>query len=124
MATISNVAQRILDENNYTTSDCNLTNTEYLIDNAVDYVNLQAGTSIADLAGSAESKTLTGTEDEIAIVKVLSSLLLRAYVDKGPNIGVSAVSVAEVTSDPHYRVFMKLFNQGLNRLRGRSIDRV
>jgi len=51
MTTITNIAQRILDENNYTIEDVTITNLEYLIQNAIDYVNLRAGTSIADLTG-------------------------------------------------------------------------
>lgn len=65
MVTVSAIAQRVLDENNYTIGDITLTNLEYLIDNAIDHVNSEAGTSIADLAGSATAKTITGSEAEI-----------------------------------------------------------
>jgi hypothetical protein len=126
MVTVSAIAQRILDENNYTTTTANisLTKLEYLIDNAIDYVNLQTGTSITDLAGSAESKTLTGTENEVNVVKTLSSLMLRAYVEKGPNVGIQSISVSVVSTDPHFRLFWQLFLDGLDRLRGKGFERV
>lgn len=121
MATITNIASRMKDENNYTTPSDTIT--EYLIDNAIDHINLVAGTSIADLSGSTPTKSLTATENELAVIKTLVSLLLRAWNDKGPQGGTGGVSVTEVTSDPHYRVQMKLFNQSLNYLRGRSFVR-
>jgi len=125
MATIAAIAQRILDENGYTTSDLNtsLANIEYLIDNAIDFINLEAGTSIADLSGTAASKSLTGSENEIVVVKALSALCLRGFKDKGPNISVTAVNVVETMTDPHYRLYSNWVKTGINRLRGRSFMR-
>ena len=117
MTTISNIAQRVLDENNYTTSDISKTKLEYLIDNSIHYINLQAGTTIADLDGSAESKSLTATDSEIFVVKSLSSLILRAYKDKGPQVSIGGLNVASITTDPHYRLFMKLINKAITSLR-------
>ena len=51
MVTVTTIAQRLLDENNYTPGDhISTTNFEYLIDNAIDYINAEAGTSIADFS--------------------------------------------------------------------------
>jgi len=119
MVLISNIAQRLLDENNITTDDITVVKFEYLIDNAVDHINLVAGTSIANIS----SNDLTATASEFAAIKTLSGLLLRAYMDKGPQTAIGGMGVTEITSDPHYRVFMKLFNQSLQYLRGRSFTR-
>jgi len=115
MTTIANIAQRVLDENNY--SNPSLTQVEYLIDNAIDYINAQAGISIADLSGDVESKSLTGTDSQIFVVKTLSALLLRSYHDKGPNVGIQAQSVVAITSDPQYVLFMKLIDSAIERLK-------
>ena len=121
MVTISNVADRILTENNYVVGDFgSLTNVEYLIDNAVDYINLEAGVSIANLSGTEETKSLTATAQEIVVVKLVSGLLLRAFKDKGPAVTVQGLSVSMILTDPHYQVFTKLMNSAINRLRGRS----
>jgi hypothetical protein len=121
MVTIASFATRLKTENNE--SDIAAATFEYLIDNAIDYINLTAGTSIADLSGDAGTKSVTASEGELAAIKTLSGLLLRAYNDKGPEVGVGGLSVSEITSDPHYRVFMKLFNESLHHLRGRSFER-
>lgn len=109
---VANIAQRILDENNYTVSDISIANLEYLIDNAADYINLMAGTAIADIAGG----TLTGTENEIIVVKSLSTLMLRAYLDRGPNTAVSSLSVTSVLADPQYALFTKIVDAGIAKL--------
>lgn len=120
MTTITDVAQRILDENNYT--DPSTTIVEYLIKNAVDHINLMAGTSIS-FTPVAGSEDLTASDSEIIVVKTLSALMIRAYKDKGPQVGVAGMSVVAVVSDPQYRLFSKIVNQGINRLRGRSFVR-
>lgn len=123
MVTVSNIATQIHNENNWTASDISLTITEYLIDTAIDFTNMETGTSIADLSGAAESKSLTGTEPEIVAVKLLSSLLIRGYKDKGPNVSLSSLSVSQVIQDPHYNFFTELLKMSWERLRGRSIKR-
>jgi hypothetical protein len=122
MATIT--AQLILDENNYTDGDITLTNLEYLIDNAINYVNLQTGLSISNLSGTAESKTVTVTSNESTVIKSLTVLMVRAYKDRGPNMGLSGLSVATLTSDPQYSLFIKIVDDGIKRLCGQNFDRV
>lgn len=67
MVTVAAIAQRILEENNYTLQDLSIIKLEYLIDNAIDYINLMAGTAIADLVGGstgvADSGNTTTTVD-------------------------------------------------------------
>lgn len=121
MATIT--AQQILDETGYTVSDITKTNLEYLIDKAINYVNLMAGLTISNLSGVAESKTVTVTATQAPVIKAWTELLCRAYKDKGPQVGVAGLSVTEITSDPHYRVMAKMANAGIERLRGRTFVR-
>jgi len=123
LTVITTIAQRILDENNWVVSDISLTNLEYVIDNAIDYINMEAGTSIADLSGAADSKSLTGTDSEIAVVKLLSVLMVRAYKDRGPQVTTGTMGVQAVISDPQYHLFTKLVTRGINRLSGRSFER-
>lgn len=112
-------AAQILLENNYTTADISATNLGYLIDNAIDYVNLEAGTNISNLVGG----TVTVTSAQAVVLKPLIALMLRAYKEKGPQVGVAGLNVMAVISDPHYSVNKMLLQQGLNRLRGRGIYR-
>jgi len=122
MATIT--AQQILDETGYTAANhISLTNLEYLIDNAINYINSEAGLSISNLSGAAGSKTVTVTNAQAPIIKMLSKLFIRAYVDMGPNVAVGGLAVSTLTSDPQYALFLPLITQGINRLRGRSFER-
>lgn len=123
MVTVSNIATEVLAEENLTVSDISLENLEKLIDRAIDTVNLRAGTSIADLSGSAEAKSITGSESEILVVKEVTSLVLRAYKEKGPNTAISGQSVSAIISDPHYEYYSKAVLEDINRLRGRSFKR-
>lgn len=123
MVTVTNIAQWVLDKNNKTTGDISLANLEDLIDDAIDYINLEAGTAIADLSGSADTKSLVGTENEITVVKALSALCLRGYKDQGPTVNLGPAGVNAIVSDPHYRLKSMWVKRGINRLRGRSFVR-
>ena len=116
-------AQRILDENNYTTSDCSLTNLEYIIKNAVDYINLAVGTSIS-FTPAAGAATLTATDSQIYTVKAATILMLRAYLDRGPNTSVAAISVSSLIGDPQYNFYTETLKQAIARLTGRSFEAV
>ena len=120
MGTIT--AQRVLDESRYTVRQISTTNLEYLIDRAINFINAETGSSISNLSGSPLSVTVTGAQE--MAVKALSELLLRAYLDKGPNVGVAGLSVTQVMADPHYKTYSKLFRMSLDRLRGRSFEKV
>lgn len=119
MATIT--AQNILDENNY--PDMSKTIVEYLIDNVINYLNLETGLSISNMTGDAESKSVTVTSGQSAIIKPLAALMIRAYKDRGPNASVGGLSVVTVLADPQYTLFKEITNKGINRLRGRSFVR-
>jgi hypothetical protein len=122
MTTISNIAQRVLSENSYTTSDCSLVNTEYLIKKAVDHVNMRTGGSVSfTLSGGTQS--LTGTDAQLVTIQNLSALLLRAFVDRGPNTSLGGVSVSTLTADPQYSIHMKLMEDEIRELIGVSVQR-
>lgn len=125
MVTIASFAQRILDENKYTTSDVgSLTKLEYMIDNAIDIINLRAGTSIADLSGTAETKSIIGTESEILVVKELTVLLIRALKDRGPATSPTTMNVSAVLADPQYDFYSKAIREDIKHLCGRGFDKV
>jgi hypothetical protein len=120
MTTVNNIAQRILDENGYVLTDFpNLTKTilEYKINDAIDWINMQAGLTIADLAGTAESKSITGTDGQILVVKWLTNLMLKAYKEKGEQAGISSLSVGYVVSDPDYKISMMIIEKAIERLK-------
>lgn len=122
MVTIT--AQQILNETGWTSDNFGgKENLEYLIDKAINWVNLQAGTSISNMTGVVESKTVTVTSDQAPVIKAWIELLCRAYADKGPQVAVGGMSVTEVISDPHYKLMTRMANQGINRLRGRTFER-
>jgi hypothetical protein len=123
MTTILLVAQEILDESGFSLSGSggSLTNIEYLIKTAVDYVNMETGANIS-FTPAAGVASLTASDPEIVAVKITSNLLLRARNEKGPNFSVSSISVSQITGDPHFTVYMKLLDKAVDRLRGRSFQ--
>lgn len=120
MTTVANIAQRVLDENGLALTDfTNLTLTilEYKIDDAIDYVNLQAGLTIADLSGSAESKSITGTDGEIMAVKWLTNLMLKAYKEKGVQVGIQSLSINFILDNPDYKISLMMIENAIERLK-------
>jgi hypothetical protein len=109
-------AQIILDENNYTVTDISLINLEGVIDNSIGYLNLRTGLSMSALSGSAGSKTVTLTSQQASLVKMLTTLMVKAFVDRGPNASVGGLSVTSVISDPQYNLYMKLIEDGIAML--------
>jgi hypothetical protein len=130
MTTINNIAQRILDENGYTitgnTPDLpglTLTILEYKIDDAIDYVNLKAGTAIANLSGStAGAKSFTYTAGENVPVKQLVNLMLKAYKEKGEQVNMANLSASYLAADPDYAVSKKLLDESLVELKNRVLQ--
>ena len=100
--TETTIAQKILDQNNYTTTDISIVNLEYLINLAVNFVNLMSDTDIAALSGAGGSKSLVGTKAENLAVQLVSTLLIRAYKDRGPNVAIGGLSVSTIIADPQY----------------------
>jgi hypothetical protein len=124
MTTVTDIAQRILDENNYTVGDFgSLTNVEYLVKNAVDYVNLMADVNIS-FTPVAGSEDLTASDSEIITVKFATVLLLRAYHDRGPNTSVAGLAVTSLVGDPQYSFYSQALKLALDRLMGRSFEAV
>lgn len=123
MVTVTTIAQKILDENKYTTSDMSLSNLENNIDNVIDYVNLETGASIAYLTGSADSKSLVCDRKYIPPIKLLSTLMIRAALDRGPNVSVASIGVNIVVADPQYNLFMRIVERSLARCRGGYFSR-
>lgn len=66
-----------LAENGYTITDIPAATCEYIIDRAIDYVNMRVGASIAALTGAAGTKNVTLTRDQSAVVGLLMTCMLR-----------------------------------------------
>ena len=117
MTSVLLIAQRILDENNYTVANISLLNMEYIIKNATDYINLDAGTSIS-FTPAAGAATLTASDGEIIATKAGALLMLRGHLDRGPNTAVSSLSVSSLIGDPQYAFWSDLFKRALVKLKG------
>lgn len=116
--TTAKTAQNILDENNYTTTECDLTDLEALMNLAISYVNTVAFQSIAALTGVAGAKT-TGalTDAQLAAFYPLTVMLLRAHIDRGPNTNVTDLSVSTVIADPQYSTYKMMLDAAVTELR-------
>ena len=127
MVTVATIADRILKETGYTynvidsSETTALTIVEYLVDNAIYEVNGECGTSIAALSGTAGSKSLVGSTLEVAAVKLLSSLKVRARQDKGETVGLGALSSSQSSGDPYMSVHDKQLDKLLERLKASQI---
>lgn len=120
MTTISNIAQRVLDENGYVLTEFSgltLTILEYKIEDAIHYINSQAGLTIADLSGSAESKSITGTDGQILAIKWLTNLMLQAYLEKGSQVGAGGLSLTYVLNNPDYQASVMVVKDMIERLK-------
>jgi len=145
MVTIS--ASVALAQNGYTTDDVEDIACEYIIDAAIDHVNLMADTSIAALAGVAGAKTGAVTRNQNAALQPLITLMLRDYKRSalsssqhttqstgaggsssftlGPysvsesSSTASAISAANSLNNAANTYTVKMFETAIARLRGR-----
>jgi len=99
------------------------TNVEYIIDDVIDFVNLEAGTSISSMTGTSPNKTVTVTNDQNAVIKMLLPIVLRdTLVSYSKSSSLGPASISESVSQQSVD-FLELFQQALNRLRGVSFQR-
>lgn len=124
MATIASIAQRVLDETDYTADDMTLTKLELCIDTCIDYVNLETGASIAYLSGTADTKSLTCDRKYMPVIKLLAALMIRASQDRGPEPELEGVSMRTVVADPQYKLFMQIIERSLKQCRTAYTQRV
>jgi len=128
MVTVATIADRILKETGYeysvvhSTELTALTIVEYLIDDAIDYINAECGTAIADLSGAAGTKSLVGEEDEVAAVKLLSKLYLKARQEKGESVGIGPLSATTTSSSSYLTVYGERLNMLLTKLKEVDAD--
>ena len=116
-SSVNVTAQQIMTQNNYSVSDLALATLEPMINNVINYVNLEANTTISLMSGTAESKIVTLTRSEASTVKTLSALVIRAYLDRGPNVAIQGQSIGQIITDPQYSLLSELVTAGIARLR-------
>ena len=100
------------------------TNTEYIIDEVIDFINSEAGTSISNLTGAVGSKTVTVTGPQNASLKLVLGFYLKDAkykINESSGLGPASVSESVYSQDP---VIKKMLWKSLDRLRGVSFDRV
>lgn len=119
---------QILAQTDYVDTDIHATDgikrVEYMIEDAMDYVNLHAGTSIGPMTGVTPNKTVTVTGAQSAVLKPLIHLMIKAYMEKGPSANVGDVNITILLNDPRWALYKPMIKQGINRLMGRSFERV
>jgi hypothetical protein len=145
--TVTINATNTLAENGYTTSDFTAATTEFIIDTAIDLLNLLAEQSIAAMAGSSGTKTVITTRDQAAVLKMLISVTLRenkktalssssstsGSSSAGKSVGIgslsmsesssvsSAISAAATINNPQNSAFAKLFLDSCAALKRKTL---
>jgi len=125
-------AAKVLGRYNYETTDfdpdedetTSLTNVEYIIDDVIDFINAEAGTSMSNMAGVAGSKTVTVTGAQNAAIKMVLPVVLKETKYKtsvSSALGPASMSESVGSQD---RIFRDMFWRAISRLRGRSFLRV
>ena len=89
---------------------------ERLIDNAANYLNAQANLNINVMTGTAGSKTVVLPRSQETALKTVAALLLRGYLDRGPNVGLGGLSVTSIINDPQYQFYVETLKTELSRL--------
>ena len=112
-------AQNVLDENNLTVANISLANVEREVNNAIHFVENETGLALSDMA----TQTVTLTDAQEVVVKLLAGMLIQARSDKGITSIVGGVNVQSVLNTPRYALKSKLVEMGINRLRGRYFKR-
>ncbi len=125
-------AAKVLGRYNYETTDfdpdedetTSLTNVEYIIDDVIDFINAEAGTSMSNMAGVAGSKTVTVTGAQNAAIKMVLPVVLKETKYKtSVSSGLGPASMSESVGSQD-RIFRDMFWRAISRLRGRSFLRV
>jgi len=99
------------------------TNVEYIIDDVIDFINSEAGTSISNLAGVAAAKTVTVTGAQNACIKLVLDFYLKDTkykINESGGLGPASVTTSVYSQDP---VIKNMLWKSLDRLRGRSFER-
>lgn len=139
---VSFTAAVILAQNGMTESDFTDENVEYMMDDAIDTVNLLFGQEIAALTGDAGAKAASMTRAQSSVVKMLLSLVLRenkktslsnssstgSSTGGSSSISVGSVNVSESSSvsssisaasainNPANTIYVNMFMQAGKRL--------
>ena len=118
----------VLERFDLTTADFSAVATEYLIDDVIDYINLEAGTSISNLAGVAGAKTVTVTSGQNAAIKLILSLMLKDVkamaTSTSQTLGQMSMSesISESVSQASIGV-QGMIDKALKRLTGMALKR-
>ena len=111
--------------NNYTGLDNE--SIEAFMEAVISHINAETGASLPhfrdDIVNAAGSKVVSITDAQEPAFLAGAALMLRAYNEKGPIVGLGAMNVTVLSTDPHYKVWNKMLTQAINRLRGRSFER-
>ncbi len=122
---VSLTAADVLAQNYYRSTDfdpaadetTSLTNVEGIIDDIIDYINVEAGTSISAMSGTAGSKTVTLTREQNAVIKLILPVTLkeRKYkISTSSALGPASISESVGSQDS---VFKEMFWKAINRLK-------
>ena len=98
---------------NLTTTLISAADTEALIDQAIDMMNLYFGTSLSNMTGSAGSKTVTlAQEDKAAVMTITRTLYLTFYLpQQNASLGGVSSTPAEVFTNPNVQAMLKIIGR-------------
>jgi len=111
--------QDILDMNGWTIADCSAVLTETFINNAIDYINSMISHNIAQMSGSAGSKTISLTAKQRVAVKNLAALYVAAKISGGSAIGLNIKMgefKSEKVTDFPVQLFIDTVKAGIRKL--------
>lgn len=117
--TITSIATQVLNQNNYTTSQCSAINVEKIMNLAIEYINLIGDTDIAQIASPDGTKSLVGTKAENYCIQLVTAMMIRAYIDRGPSVNMATLNVATTINEPQYATFKSQIDDAIKKLRSR-----
>ena len=94
---------------------------EPLMDGCISHINAETGAGLphfrddgVNIAGELQVN-ITDAQEPAFLAG--AALMLRAYNEKGPNLGTPGPAVTAIISDPHFTVWSQVFQAALMRLR-------
>jgi len=131
---VSVTAASVLARNHYSSVDfdpatssrsetVSYTNVEYIIDDAIDFINSEAETSIPPMSGTAGSKTVTVSRNQNAALSLLLPVMLKEAKYKISTSGSLGPASASESVGSQDIIFKEMFWAALIRLRERDWSR-
>ena len=128
---VSVTAAAVLARNHYGSTDfdpatssrneaVSYTNVEYIIDDAIDFINSEAETTMPAMDGTAGSKTVTVSRNQNAALQLLLPVMLKESKYKISTSGSLGPASASETVGGQDSIFKEMFWKSIERLKERD----